>query len=166
MPKPMTPDNFWARVGSPAGDKCREWLGHAHHTTGYGVVGAGGRLWQAHRLAWTYAKGPIPAGMFVLHRCDNRRCCNPLHLFLGTQKENMDDMRSKGRGPRTRGADNANAKVSPDVVREIRDMFDRHWVRGKRQVGGVNFLNIGRRYGISDTQVRNIVFRVSWKELP
>ena len=53
---------------------------------------------SAHRLAWEMANGCIPAGMQVLHRCDEPRCCNPEHLFLGTQSENMADMRRKGRG--------------------------------------------------------------------
>jgi hypothetical protein len=52
---------------------------------------------SAHRLAWEMAHGPIPEGMQVLHRCDEPRCCNPDHLFLGTASENMADMRAKGR---------------------------------------------------------------------
>lgn len=58
------------------------------------------RYTSAHRYAWELFRGPIPAGLNVLHRCDNRPCCNPAHLFLGTQKENIDDMHRKGRGPR------------------------------------------------------------------
>src|SRR5579863_7137496 len=53
---------------------------------------------SAHRLAWELVNGPIPKGMHALHRCDNSRCCNPDHLFLGTQADNMADMRRKGRG--------------------------------------------------------------------
>ena len=55
---------------------------------------------SSHRYAWELWEGPIPHGMNVLHRCDNRRCCNPAHLFLGTQQENMLDMYAKGRGPK------------------------------------------------------------------
>jgi hypothetical protein len=54
----------------------------------------------AHRYAWELWRGPIPDGMNVLHACDNRACCNPSHLFLGTQKDNIQDMHAKGRGPR------------------------------------------------------------------
>jgi len=53
---------------------------------------------KSHRLAWYLTKGDINKGLFVLHRCDNRKCCNPDHLFLGTQKDNMDDMHAKNRG--------------------------------------------------------------------
>ena len=56
------------------------------------------RTVSSHRYAWELWEGPIPNGMNVLHRCDNRRCCNPAHLFLGTQQENMLDMYAKGRG--------------------------------------------------------------------
>jgi hypothetical protein len=52
---------------------------------------------SAHRVAWIIKNGPIQGGLYVLHKCDNRMCCNPDHLFLGTHQDNMDDMRSKGR---------------------------------------------------------------------
>jgi hypothetical protein len=64
----------------------------------YGVVDVGGRSVLAHRQAWEDANGPIPVGLFVLHRCDNPPCVNPEHLFLGTHQDNMADMKAKGRG--------------------------------------------------------------------
>jgi hypothetical protein len=71
---------------------CHVWTG-GRASKGYGQLRIG-----VHRLAWELANGPIPEGMQVLHRCDNPRCCNPDHLMLGTQAENMADMRRKGRG--------------------------------------------------------------------
>lgn len=57
----------------------------------------------AHRMAWVLANGPIPAGLFVCHRCDNKPCCNPAHLFVGTHQDNMADATAKGRmGPKPR----------------------------------------------------------------
>jgi len=70
-----------------------------HRTpTGYAMLGRKGRKLYAHRVAWEEANGPIPEGMCVLHRCDNPPCVNPEHLFLGTHRDNTQDMLAKGRG--------------------------------------------------------------------
>ena len=76
---------------------CLEWTG-ARTSTGYGqvYVRAGKRV-RAHRLAWEFARGAIPVGMSVLHRCDNPVCCDVEHLWLGTQLDNVRDMDAKGR---------------------------------------------------------------------
>jgi hypothetical protein len=58
------------------------------------------RTVSSHRYSWELWNGKIPDGLNVLHRCDNSACCNPEHLFLGTQKENIHDMHKKGRGPK------------------------------------------------------------------
>lgn len=73
---------------------------------------------SAHREAWEAINGPIPPGLFVLHKCDNRRCREPEHLFLGTHQDNMADCKAKGR---TRiGRRNHNAVLHPANVRHIR----------------------------------------------
>jgi hypothetical protein len=64
---------------------------------GYGVVNIGNTYGGAHRLSYTLNVGEIPQGLHVLHKCDNRKCVNPNHLFLGTQKDNNQDMGRKGR---------------------------------------------------------------------
>jgi hypothetical protein len=64
---------------------------------GYGAIAVHGRMLKAHRVSWELAYGPIPAGLYVLHRCDVRDCVNPEHLFLGTHEDNQKDMRAKGR---------------------------------------------------------------------
>jgi hypothetical protein len=64
---------------------------------GYGALVRNGEKIGAHKRAWELAKGPIPDGLYVLHHCDNPPCCNPAHLFLGTQIDNLADMRAKGR---------------------------------------------------------------------
>lgn len=78
---------------------CASWT-RATDEKGYGLLRVDGRIRKAHRLAWTLGHGVIPDGMHVLHRCDNRRCINVDHLFLGTHQENMADRSAKGRQAR------------------------------------------------------------------
>jgi hypothetical protein len=81
---------------------CWEWQGNRDYR-GTGRVGNGtyhkgtSSTVLVHRVAWELTYGPIPAGLFVCHTCDNPPCCNPAHLFLGTQKDNMHDCKLKGR---------------------------------------------------------------------
>ena len=88
------PKNFWKRVVMGTG--CWEWAGK-RTSLGYGRLKVGPRYWYAHRRAWVLAKGPIPSGMRVCHRCDNPSCVRPDHLWLGTQTDNVRDMMTKGR---------------------------------------------------------------------
>lgn len=83
---------------------CWLWAGSIHES-GYGLIGVNNRSRRVHREMWRIFRGPIPRGSgyhgtCVLHRCDIPACCNPDHLFLGTQADNMRDMRAKGRWSR------------------------------------------------------------------
>jgi len=83
----------------------------------------GGMRTRAHRAAWILANGPIPKGMSVLHRCDRPRCVNPMHLFLGTQDDNMKDSARKGRqkATRARGPRHGNSVLTWGDVAMIRN---------------------------------------------
>lgn len=89
-------ERFWAKVDK--GDGCWEWTG-GRANRGYGhVEPVRGQNRSAHRVSWELTNGPIPDGLWVLHRCDNPPCVRPSHLFLGTHADNMRDMEAKGRG--------------------------------------------------------------------
>lgn len=96
--KESTRERFWSKVKKGSG--CWEWVG-AIAGTGYGSfrateVAKGGYI-SSHRLGWILHHGPIRSGAFVLHKCDNRKCVRPAHLFLGTHSDNMKDCVAKGR---------------------------------------------------------------------
>lgn len=109
---------FWGKVKKGAG--CWEWTGgRGNHK--YGVFyPKHGVSALAHRVSWELAHGAIPDGMHVLHRCDNRPCVNPSHLFLGTNDDNIADKVSKGR--QSRGEDRTFAKLTEADVMRIRDL--------------------------------------------
>lgn len=113
-------ERFWSHVDQspgqgPDGD-CWEWM-KGRVEQGYGRLSVGRGEVRAHRFAYEIAFGPLPAGMMVCHHCDHPPCCNPAHLFAGTQDDNMADMVAKGRS--LQGERHHKAKLRDDDVRAI-----------------------------------------------
>ena len=97
---------------------CWNWTGSLN-TCGYGQVKAGGENWTSHRASWTVFRGAIPEGLNVLHHCDNPKCCNPEHLYLGTHTDNMRDMIRRGRRKKKTGPKFPIEKLTEDQIRQI-----------------------------------------------
>jgi HNH endonuclease len=152
-----TAERLWPRVGKPNSDGCREWNG-GRGPQGYGVIWlhVDHKSFKAltHRVAYELSHGPIPDGLFVLHRCDNPPCCNPEHLFLGTKQDNRDDCVRKGR--QAVGEINGKSKLTAAEVVQIRDL--------RRY--GYYLTELARLYGIGATAVRQICTRTTWKHVP
>jgi hypothetical protein len=89
-------ERFFDKVAEPDSRGCLNWIA-AKTKDGYGQFTVEGKNRLAPRMAWEMANGPVTSGLWVLHTCDNPSCVNPEHLFLGTQKDNMQDEINKGR---------------------------------------------------------------------
>ena len=125
-------------------------------TAGYGAIRRGARgagVAHSHRLSWEIHNGPIPDGMWVLHRCDVRACVRPDHLWLGTQQENNADCVAKGRNAKgdTRGFN----KLSSNQVRAIRALRERGW----------EYQAIAPLFGVGTSAVALICRRLRWQHL-
>jgi hypothetical protein len=134
---------------------CILWAG-AVWSSGYGAVLHEGKMQGAHRVSFMHhTKEPIPAGMWVLHKCDTPRCVNPEHLFLGTRQDNIDDMNAKGRGVYVKGADVASAKLTEQQAYRILD----YSAQGKSPS------TIAKLFGVHPRTVRDVLNKKTWKHL-
>jgi hypothetical protein len=156
---PSVEERFWSKVRVRDIEECWLWLGGTARF-GYGTFAIKhGDLIPAHRFSWILAYGNIPDGLWILHHCDNPPCVNPLHLFLGTRKDNINDMLQKrrhwahrGYSPITRGEKNGRARVTDAQVVEIR----------KRYILGQTQTELAPLFGLSRQAIGRIVRREVW----
>ena len=136
--------------------ECREWISKHKCPFGYGFISFYGKLKRSHRVAWTVWKGPIPKGMWVLHKCDNPKCINIEHLFLGNRQDNIDDMMKKNRNRHLKGEENGTSKLHENDVLEIRKLLKND---------SPNISQIARKYSVSRHCIKCIGRGITWKHL-
>jgi hypothetical protein len=149
----MTPArvaDFWSRT-RPDGE-CLLWSG-AKNRKGYGVIHSNNRRRQTHRVAYIIANGPIPDGMVVRHSCDRPLCVSPSHLLVGTQADNLQDMRDRGRARHAKGSKVYNSKLTEDVVLALRTM----------RAAGASLDDLASRFGTHKSNVSGICTGRLWR---
>jgi HNH endonuclease len=143
-------ETFWRNVKQGDRKDCWPYLRPSRTQGGYGAGFYGNIFTTAHRIAYCLANGPFPKALHVVHRCDNRLCCNPLHLFLGTPGANQHDMIAKGRarfpGP-PKGEKNGNAKLADADIEGIKGLHAAGWSQRR----------IAANFGVSKSQIGNII---------
>jgi hypothetical protein len=144
-------DRFWSKVRRHPTD-CWEWAAARNYkkknsAVWYGAFRAWGSTVEAHRLAWESAEGPIPKGIHVLHRCDNPGCVRPSHLFLGTNADNIEDRKSKGRPD-----PGVPKKLTAEKVRDIR-------------ASTMKQRDIAKQYGMSQASIWAVRARRTYREI-
>ena len=146
-------DQFLSRVNpGPERDSCWLWTGSTIKG-GYGVLYPGGKTEVASRISYSLFRGPIPDGLFVLHSCDNPPCVNPLHLNLGTQKENARQREERNRGNHPKGSAHGRAIVTESQVKKIR-----------KRAGQTN-VSLGAEFGVSPSTISLIRHRKRWSHV-
>ena len=140
-------ERFWGKVQKTA--SCWLWSGSLNG--GYGTIkGAKGIVYRAHRLSYEIHYGPIPDGLCVCHHCDNPRCVNPAHLFVGTRADNMADCAAKHRLPRGR---TPSAKITREQAESIRQRY---------KEGGVTQKALADEFGLAQTSIFEIIKGQRW----
>ena len=147
----MTQERFWARVDVRGADECWPWIS-AKNTHGYGFVYSERKT--ASRKAYELAHCvSLPGHVVVRHTCDNRLCCNPIHLLAGSNRDNSRDAVARNRV--SHGERNASAKLTADMVREARRLY----------ACGAKMAHLAARYGVCDATMWALLTRRTWRRV-
>lgn len=157
---------------------CWEWTG-CTTDFGYGQINIGGKKWLTHRLSYRLFVGEIPSGLKICHRCDNPPCIRPDHLFLATQKENIDDMMVKGRNmhkvcPETLARGDKNgSRTKPESVRrgekiEWHKLTDEDVIEIRRSFneGEMSAPELAVKFNVIVQTINKVVQGYTWKHIP
>lgn len=157
------PVPFWDRVDKDTPSGCWLWTGGVSNT-GYGTVHYQGRVVTAHRLA-AFLSGLVESpdapkdrkgSGFVLHQCDNRRCCNPAHMKIGTYADNQLEAYKRGQRQQPRGGEHTNSKLTAEQARSIRNEY---------AAGGVSQDALAAHYGVSQRAISLITLNRTYTEV-
>lgn len=150
-------DRLWSKIDVRSENECWVWQG-AKTTAGYGVIRINYILKYAHRLTWMlHYKSDIPKKGQICHTCDNPPCCNPAHLFLGSQADNMKDAANKGR---------IKEKVHRGITHHTTHLKEKD-IRKIRHLGQTDIPHqeIGNYFGISRMSVNDIIHKRTWQHI-
>ena len=132
--------------------QCWNWTGHLIQG-GYGTISINNKIKYIHRIIYEYFYGPIPEDKpLILHRCDNPKCCNPMHLYAGTDQDNMNDKRKRNRCNSVYGEKNGRAKFTEKQILEIR--------KSKELL-----IVLAKRFNVSYSTIQKIKNRKTWKHI-
>lgn len=151
---PDTLDRLKARTEIDDKTGCWNWVG-SYTKKGYGKMSLGNWPHKTHRISYIIHKGPIPHGLVVMHSCDNRKCWNPAHLSVGTQRDNVHDMIKKGRRNTARGRRNASSKLIEEDVPVVLYLIKR----------GCSQRLIGELFGVAHVQIGRIARGEGWSHV-
>lgn len=167
-------DRLWAKVNKdgpipahvPDLGQCWEWMGR--RSNGYGQINTNDGLELTHRVAYEEQIGPIPDGLYVCHRCDNRACCRGTHFFLGTHADNMKDAVAKGR---MAAGDRSAARLHPDTIARGTRRWNAHLTDDsvlairEQHAAGMTGKDLAVKYNVSQSTISSIIRRYHWKHV-
>ena len=131
---------------------CWEWVGWHQQGTGYGSFRINEKVHRVHRLIYECCVEEIPANIFVCHKCDNPPCCNPVHLFLGTEQDNIIDCVRKNRHP-----DQILTVNDVKIIRQLTsDPAKRH---------RYFYRSLANKYGVSIDTIRSVIYENTWRHV-
>ena len=142
---------FWPKVKKT--NNCWNWIA-CQSWQGYGYFGFRYKTIKAHRFSYELHNGKIPKGLFILHKCDNRLCVKPSHLFLGTQVDNIKDRVNKNRT--SHGVNHYSAKLTEKKVKIIRGLSKDKKISSRK---------LGEMYNVSHSSILKIINHKTWKKI-